>query len=412
MRKFWLILILLAVSGAISEAVMPDFLDFLNDAQSVRSRSVAEFGLFDEDVLAAPAKVSLPVGLNVSSFYAQRFWGVGLFSVGVLYGRPDYYLGGGFLNLNAGSEEFSLMRVLGEDLQTFERQVENNILLRTVFGYRQKLPLPTSFGIAVNYLYSVLFADYKYNALTFDIAGTVNIFPSLWLAGELKNVTGVSGNYQSGGVAVSSQSFALPASASLGLFYQWAGLNTFLSGNYSFSRKEYFLGLGLEYSLNYTQIYPLQKAQIRLGWQYNPQSVIDISNFSLGFGIGYQRMSLDYAFVPHPYLGASHYLSVGYRFGGPSEQASFSGRLLDRFLLIYSSATKTFDEIGFNRLEDWVKVINENKFYRIKIVGTPEINEAVESFLINAENVSESKISFEVKYQPPLDTGEILIYGP
>ena len=410
MKKYIVLLLLVGLFSR-TKAATPDFLDFLNEARSVRARGLASIELFDDDVLTSPAKLSPVSGLSVETYYAMRSWGVGLFNLGALYVRPQYCLGAGLLNLNAGSEDFYITHFEGAEPERYRRQLENDTLLRLIAGYNFKQP-EISVGAGINYISSVLFEDYKYNNFTYDLGMEAKVLTPVKVSFLAKNFTGVSGNYSSNGILVSTNVFSLPSDIEFGASFNYRALDTYLAGCYSLAQKNTGISLGLEYSLNYTQIYPLQKAQIRLGWQYNPQSVIDISNFSLGFGIGYQRMSLDYAFVPHPYLGASHYLSVGYRFGGPSEQASFSGRLLDRFLLIYSSATKTFDEIGFNRLEDWVKVINENKFYRIKIVGTPEINEAVESFLINAENVSESKISFEVKYQPPLDTGEILIYGP
>ncbi len=65
--------------------------------------------------------------------------------------------------------------------------------------------------------------------------------------------------------------------------------------------------LGAEYWINDT-IAP------RLGFK----AVEDAGGFSLGFGLKYMSFSLDYAFLPHKMLGATHRMAAGLKFGVPA----------------------------------------------------------------------------------------------
>lgn len=68
--------------------------------------------------------------------------------------------------------------------------------------------------------------------------------------------------------------------------------------------------LGCEYHVS-------EPLWLRVGWKVNNRKFSDYTGFTCGFGVRYNKIFIDYAFVPHSDLGITHYITTGIKFGKP-----------------------------------------------------------------------------------------------
>ncbi len=174
----------------------------------------------------------------------------------------------------------------------------------TLLTLGNALSISDNFRIGINVkLGSEIIANYSNQYYMFDTGILYNLIPSkLYLGGEVKNIGGKIGLYE--------QKYNLPLYWKIGTGYD-EKLYTIMieAGNYNDSG--FLMNAGLQ--LNIKDVLFL-----RLGYKYqfgDKNLSESMSTYTTGFGIKIKDISLDYALLPHPYLGMTHRLGMNFSFG-------------------------------------------------------------------------------------------------
>lgn len=146
------------------------------------------------------------------------------------------------------------------------------------------------------------------SALTFDLGGQLEIGDD-WLVG-------LSGRNLGGKLEFESESAPLPTTVAGGVGWRavpgwWLALDV-AKPIYG----ESFVALGTEYAVPFAG--KQGSLAFRLGLNTKTPDLGAFSGLKTGFGVRYAALDFDYAFSPYGGLGNVHHLSMGWRFGPPS----------------------------------------------------------------------------------------------
>lgn len=144
-----------------------------------------------------------------------------------------------------------------------------------------------------------------YSALAFaaDAGVQGRLAEGLWL--------GMSVQHVGSPIKFVSESFGLPLNFKVGVGYQDTSIRLGVDLNQPVD-DFYSVGLGLEYGA-------LSFLDLRAGFRSRlvGEDLGGMTGFTAGFGMRWDALSFDYAFVPYGELGLTHRVSLGVRFGEP-----------------------------------------------------------------------------------------------
>ena len=242
--------------------------------------------------------------------YARNLGAAGAMGLGV-----QYFSAGRFPGTDAS----------GADIGSF---TPNDLALTLGAAYRPALLGGASLGMGLKYVRSHIVTDAQTAAADLGLMSPVYLGQRLRLAAAVKNLGGA--------MKFDSAREPLPLALKLGSAYQitqrWlAALDASLPRGNGPS-----LGAGTEYR------WPVQDWVVLAGRAgYNTRTAADVaglSGLSLGFGLGFPRLDVDYGFGLFGDLGLVHRLSLSYRMGPsrskvPKEKGHDPGSDCSPFLL-------------------------------------------------------------------------------
>lgn len=155
-------------------------------------------------------------------------------------------------------------------------------------AYSKNLNPLLSFGISLKYIYDKIMNEIG-NGIGFDVGAHYLIKENLAIGGTIQNI-GKGVNYK-------YKTYQMPILSKIGILYLFPKyINLFGDIVYEINKKmEHHFGL---------EIYKGPGA-IRFGYRTGPQDE-ELGGFTFGAGIKWERINLEYAFVPYSFLGNTH----------------------------------------------------------------------------------------------------------
>ncbi|MBN1822709.1 MAG: PorV/PorQ family protein [Endomicrobiales bacterium] len=278
--------------------------DFLKLGAGARNGAMGDTGAADNSVNASwwnPAGLTQIPKFQCSFMYSPLFGGEAAFqhaALGKKYAFGAFALSAGILSVKPIDKYDNTGARLGETYAPQDSVIMFSFA-KDVIDYRERIPV----GISVKYVSSQL-DDVSADTYAFDIGMFVHpvLFPNVR---NLK--VGVAVQNIGNAMKFKNRSYPLSQITRAGMTYTILGNSLIAADVYQCTGSDVSFGFGYEY---YTLLGSMMLFSPRIGYKQQVTEAADALGVTLGFGLTYNRLVFDYAFIPYGELETVHKISV------------------------------------------------------------------------------------------------------